>query len=129
MDPHTSLTVLAALTVALIAAAIVIGFRLMRASPEKRERLRRLEVNRTGRLGDAFITEADASAIFYEYSVHGVYYTASQDVSALRDLLPPQPERLIGVAHIKYSAKNPANSILICEEWSGLRPPRRAAGA
>jgi len=28
---------------------------------------------------------------------------------------------LVGVANLKYSPKNPANSILICEEWSGLR--------
>ena len=35
--------------------------------------------------------------------------------------LPAEPDRLIGVVSLKYSPKNPANSILICEEWSGLR--------
>jgi hypothetical protein len=41
----------------------------------------------------------------------------------LRDLLPAEPERLIGWSGMKYSSNNPANSILICEEWSGLRDP------
>jgi hypothetical protein len=28
---------------------------------------------------------------------------------------------LIGPASLKYAPRNPANSILICERWSGLR--------
>jgi hypothetical protein len=55
--------------------------------------------------------------------VRGVQYTASQDVESLRERLPSDPERLIGVANLKYASNNPANSILICEEWSGLRAP------
>ena len=54
-------------------------------------------------------------------------YTASQDIGTLRDRLPAEPERLIGVASLKYSPNNPANSILICEDWSGLRAPSQAA--
>jgi len=50
-----------------------------------------------------------------------VEYNASQDIAALRDLLPAEPGRLVGMANLKYSPKNPANSILICEDWSGLR--------
>ena len=57
------------------------------------------------------------------YTVRGVHYTASQDVSALREFLPAEAHRLIGVSGLKYSSKNPANSILVCEEWSGLRAP------
>ena len=87
-----------------------------------------MHVNRQGRLGDAFITEASDTLIYYQYSVHGVQYAASQDISALRDRLPDDPERLIGLAHLKYAVRNPANSILLCEEWSGLRAPRRMAG-
>ena len=122
------LAILTGLATVLLAVVAVIVVRSFQRSPEKRELNRRLEVNRHGRLGDAFITEANESAIYYEYSVHGVHYTASQDVSALRDRLPAQPERLIGVANLKYAVRNPANSILLCEEWSGLRPPARMAG-
>jgi hypothetical protein len=47
----------------------------------------------------------------------------------MRDQLPDDTERLGGMVTIKYSGQNPANSILICEEWSGLRlpPPKSSA--
>jgi hypothetical protein len=72
------------------------------------------------------ISEATESTLYYFYTVRGVHYTASQDVSALRKYLPADSHRLIGVASLKYSPKNPANSILVCEEWSGLRSPAPA---
>src|SRR5271170_141273 len=104
----------------LVAVAILIA-RQIQGTPDKRERKRRLTVNMEGRLGDALITEATDSALYYSYSVGGVQYEASQDVASLRHLLPPEPERLIGLASLKYTQRNPANSILICERWSGLR--------
>jgi hypothetical protein len=51
-----------------------------------------------------------------------VAYTTSQDASEFKGLLPSETANLIGPNAMKYSSKNPANSILICEEWSGLRP-------
>jgi hypothetical protein len=69
------------------------------------------------------INEVTADALYYSYSVGGVQYEASQDITALRHLLPAEPERLIGWSGMKYSSNNPANSILICEEWCGLRDP------
>jgi len=93
----------------------------MRGNPEKREQKRRLELHRQGRLGDAMITEASTDALYYSYCVRGVQYAASQDITALRDWLPADPERLIGFASLKYAPNNPANSILVCEEWSGIR--------
>ena len=107
--------------VAVIGGGLFIGLRLAAGSPEKRERKRRLMIHQQGRLGDAFITEADGNTVFFEYSIHGVHYSTSQDVSALRHLLPGVPEQLIGVANMKYLTRNPANSILVCEEWNGLR--------
>ncbi len=97
----------------------------MRATPEKRERLRRLSIHTSGRLGDAFLTEVRENLLHYTYKVRGVQYEASQDVSTLRDRLPADPERMIGMVGMKYLSKNPANSILVCEEWSGLREPFR----
>jgi len=114
--------VLCGVSAALIALAIWIALRV-HGTPEKRERKRRLNVHRQGRLGDAMISEATESTLYYFYTVRGVQYTASQDVSTLREYLPVDPHRLIGVAGLKYSSKNPANSILVCEEWSGLRAP------
>ena len=88
-------------------------------------------MNSNGRLGDATIMEISDDAIFYEYSVGGVTYTASQDISQLREMIPGDPQRLIGrPASLKYSSQNPANSILLCEEWSGLRlgPANQTSG-
>ena len=113
-----------ALAAAAAAPAIWIA-RRMRSTPEKRERLRRLSIHNTGRLGEAFLTEVRENLLDYTYKVRGVQYEASQDVSALRDQLPADPDRMIGMAGMKYLSKNPANSILICEEWSGLREPSR----
>lgn len=94
-----------------------------RGTPEKRERQRRLAVQQRGRIGDAMINEVSGDALYYSYSVGGVQYEASQDITALRGHLPAEPERLIGWSGMKYAPNNPANSILICEEWSGLRGP------
>ncbi len=121
MQPNQQLAILTVAALALIAAGVWIALCVSKKSPEKREKRRRLHVNQVGRLGDALITEASDAFFYYTYSVHGVEYSASQDVSALRTHLPSEPERLVGVAHLKYSPKNPANSILLCEEWSGLR--------
>lgn len=128
MTAGLELAALGGLSLALIALAVWIVLQVKERNPERRERNRRLFLNQRGRLGDALITEATADIIYYAYSVHGVQYTASQDISALRDKLPAEPERLIGVANLKYAVRNPANSIVICEEWSGLRVPAKVEG-
>jgi len=121
VSPGVQLAALVGLAIALIALGVWIALRVVHGSPEKRERKRRLHINRNGRLGDALITEATETSLYYSYSVHGVEYSASQDIAALRDRLPPELGRLVGLANLKYAPKNPANSILICEEWSGIR--------
>lgn len=115
------------ISVALLALAIYIVFRF-RLKPKDKEKRRRLTVNLYGRLGDATITEVHENTIFYSYTVRGVGYTASQDIAQLREHVPADPERLIGPATLKYSPRNPANSIILCEEWSGLRmtPPAKS---
>jgi hypothetical protein len=127
ISPGTKLILLAALGISVTTFGVRMALNTMRTSPDKRERKRRLELHQHGRLGDALITEASETMLYYTYSVRGVQYEASQDVSGLRELLPPEPERLIGPASLKYSSRNPGNSMLICEEWSGLRAPSRAA--
>jgi hypothetical protein len=123
MSAGTQIAGLIGVAVALVVVAILVVLRV-RGSPEKRERKRRLAVHRQGRLGDALITEATGETLYYSYSIRGVQYTASQDITSLRERLPAEPERLIGVASLKYAPNNPANSILVCEEWSGIRDSR-----
>jgi hypothetical protein len=119
--PLTQTLVIGAVSVPVIAAGIFVVLRIRR-KPKDKEKLRRLDVNLNGRLGDATITDINDDAIIYEYSVRGLTYTASQDISQLRELIPAESHRLIGrPASLKYSSQNPANSILLCEEWSGLR--------
>ena len=114
--------VIGGLSLPVLAAGIFVVLRIRR-KPKDKEKLRRLEVNTNGRLGDATITDITDEAIVYEYSVGGLTYTASQDISQLREMIPAESHRLIGrPASLKYSTHNPANSILLCEEWSGLRP-------
>lgn len=94
-------------------------------NPEKRERRRRKRVHERGRMGEAYITGFDETSLFYSYSVGGVQYETSQDISKLRDRLPAEPQHLLGNARLKYLLENPGNSILLCEEWSGLQAPQR----
>jgi hypothetical protein len=119
-----------AVSASAIAAGVWIALRIRR-KPKDKEKLRRLEVNSSGRLGDATIMEISDDAIIYEYSIGGLTYTASQDISQLRELIPADSHRLIGrPASLKYTTQNPANSILLCEEWSGLRlgPANQTSG-
>jgi hypothetical protein len=122
--------VIGAVSLPVVAAGIFVVLRIRR-KPKDKEKRRRLEVNLSGRLGDATITDINDDAIIYEYSVRGLTYTASQDISQLHELIPSDSHRLIGrPTSIKYSSQNPANSILLCEAWSGLRlgPANQGSG-
>ena len=116
--------VLAIIAAVLIVVGLLILYQIRRG-PKDKEKRRRQSVNMYGRLGDATITEVQDNTIFYSYSVGGVTYTASQDISQLRERMPEDWEKLIGPVSLKYAPRNPANSIVVCEEWSGLRtkPP------
>jgi hypothetical protein len=115
-------SMLALVALLLIGAGIWL-FLNSRQTAAERERKRRLIVSRTGRMGDATIIDVRDCVLFYSYEVRGVAYTTSQDASELKNLLPPETSTLVGPTALKYSSNNPANSIVICEEWSGLRPP------
>jgi hypothetical protein len=111
-----------ALLAALVAIVAIMGWRAWRASrvsPAERERLRRAELVRTGKMGDATLMDIQENHLFYAYLVRGVEYTASQDVSLLRDCVPPDLSLLSAVS-VRYHSRNPANSIVVAEEWSGL---------
>jgi hypothetical protein len=112
-----------ALGAILVALAGALGYRTWKASritPEEIERRRRAELVALGKTGDALLVEFRDPFIFYSYDVRGVEYTASQDVTLLRDRLTGDLAEL-GPVSVKYDARNPANSIVVAEEWSGLR--------
>lgn len=104
---------------ALLALAGWIVYR-RRLTPQEKERRRRMALNRWQRTVEGLVLDAAADLIQYQYELRGVAYSASQDVSTLRHLLPDDPARLAGPVNVKYDPRNPANSIVLCEEWSGL---------
>ena len=99
-----------------------------RKDPAELERLRRLDVNKRGRISagrivDLVEVEAAASKpslVVYSYEVAGVTYQAAQDVTALPEIANIVQFLPGRTASVKYDPKRPANSIIACEEWSGL---------
>jgi hypothetical protein len=122
-----SLTVAETVTLALAGVLAVIlsimGYRAWqrsRVTPEERERQRRAALVAHGKMGDAMLVEFREDLVFYSYHVRGVEYTASQDVAKLLQYLPADLST-VGPVSVKYDARNPANSIVLAESWTGLR--------
>jgi len=109
---------------ALLAAIVaILGYRAWKASrvtPEERERQRRAALSASGKISDAMLVEFRDNNLFYSYLVRGVEYTACQEVSSLLDRLPGDLSS-VGAVSVKYDPRNPANSIVVAERWSGLR--------
>ena len=97
-------------------------------SDAERERERRLAVNAVGRMTDGALLEAlnsrgdpkNALLLFYQYSVSGVGYSAGQDISGLHGQALAEAYWPGTAVTVKYDPQNPANSIVVCEQWSGL---------
>ncbi len=108
-------------------AAVALGawgvYRYIRGRPSaaELERRRRNGLRSRGKVGDANLLEYREHMVFYSYAIGGVEYTACQDLSDLQPLLPADLWSTIGPASIRYDPRNPANSIVLCEEWTGLR--------
>ena len=118
--------------------------------PDEAERRRRSRLNQIGRIVEGKVVEiieapaAPAQAprrfgrlrkrsaagktpdarcllVCYSYSISGVTYETAQDITGLEEracpgrVVPGQP------ASVKYDPANPSNSILISDDWSGLR--------
>jgi hypothetical protein len=123
--PHTAAEQvgLVLVGVAVVTAAGILIYRAWkrsRISPEELERRRRELLVASGKMGDAMLVEIRDDLLFYAYLVRGVEYTASQDVSRLKDRIPGDLSS-IGPVAVRYDSRNPANSIVVAEQWSGLR--------
>jgi len=102
---------------------------LRRPSAEEIERRRREQLARTGRITDGVILDARTlsgedsisptpEVLVYSYRLAGVTYNCAQDVSRL-------PDQVIGFridqpVQLRYDPRNPGNSILVSESWTGL---------
>jgi len=112
--------------------------RWRRKSPEELEHLRRLDVNRRGRITTGHVIDLVeqpsgrengllARLIVYRYEVAGVTYEAVQDVSFLADVGWGPHVMADQTAGVKYDHWRPANSIIACEEWHGIQEARASA--
>ena len=144
-DPH----VIGALAAsAACAGGVTLWLKLRRKpDPEELERERRAQLVRSGRIMDGTIldvtlpgvtlpdvTTPDVTAngkgevayILYHYEIGGVEYECSQDVSALRDYVKAEDLRLTFPCSVRYDVRRPENSIVVAENWSGLRRTARS---
>jgi hypothetical protein len=114
----------------LVASAAWYWARSHRQTPEQREYQRRQRLSNMGRITDGNVLDfrevgengsSPMRLLIYSYDVGGVSYECSQDVSSLRRAFDVQACRLGLPASIKYDPQNPANSIVVAENWIGLR--------
>jgi len=139
MNPVRFYSLITAASAGVFAAGYYLS-RLNRKTPEDRERERRLWLSQHGRIVDGTVMDAEelptpmaarpgktngearsVQLIMYQYDIAGVHYEASQDVTYLRQFIDLHSCRLGLPASIKYDPRNPGNSIVIAESWSGLR--------
>ena len=138
---------LAAGAALLVFSAVVYTLFRTPEDTEETERRRRLHLNRIGRIAEGHIVDLVEQAeelpaarggwlrsnpaagkaplqrkhVWYSYSISGVTYQTAQDITGLDSQV--QHDRLVPghPASVKYDAANPTNSILVADDWSGLR--------
>lgn len=59
--------------------------------------------------------------LYYTYSISGVTYETAQDVTGLEEQAHVSRIAAGQTASVKYDPSNPSNSILLADDWSGLR--------
>jgi hypothetical protein len=134
---------------AAVAAVAMIAYAFLRPAenPEEVERKRRLHLNQIGRIAEGQVvelvehppdTDKARKSLFgprarpllnlgpryfvsYSYAISGVTYHTAQDISGLQSQV--RFERLVAgqPASVKYDPANPSDSILVADDWSGLR--------
>jgi hypothetical protein len=128
-------------------AMLVYAFARPASDPDGEERKRRLHLNHIGRIAEGQVVELAQHAapavegkrglrgakarpladgrprhlVSYSYSISGVTYETAQDITGLESQV--RFERLVAgyPASVKYDPSNPSDSILVADDWSGLR--------
>jgi len=62
--------------------------------------------------------------LMFSYLIGGVNYECSQDITDMREVLDAAEVRAGFPCTVRYQPGNPQNSIVVAEDWTGLR--RRA---
>jgi hypothetical protein len=120
-----------------LAALLAVGLWLVlrkRPTPEELERARRLFLAHSGRLVDGMlldVCEVDApvkndagrtlTMLLYSYRIGGVNYESSQDITDMAGVVDAAQVRAGFPCSARYQPGSPQNSIVVAEDWSGLR--------
>jgi hypothetical protein len=119
----------AVLGAALLALGLWLVFR-KRPTAEELARARRLFLAHSGRLVDGMlldVCEVEAedgrtlTMLLYSYRIGGVDYESSQDITNMRGVVDALQVRAGFPCSARYQPGNPHNSIVVAEEWTGLR--------
>lgn len=138
-----------AMAAAAVAAIAMIAYAFFRPTeePGEAERRRRLHLNQIGRIAEGQVVELaehppeppekskklfgsrahslgdlrPRHLVTYSYAISGVTYHTAQDITGLEGQI--RLERLVAgqPASVKYDPSNPSDSILVADDWSGLR--------
>jgi hypothetical protein len=104
-----------------------------RPSEEELEKARRDHLVQFGRIMDGTVIDISdltpndcgrpngMRLILYKYEISGVVYECSQDVTLLQDSVNIYDCRLGFPCSVRYDPHRPINSIVVAEDWSGLR--------
>ncbi len=101
-----------------------------RPSAEEQERTRRQFLVQSGRLVDGMlldICEVEAkdgrtlTMLLFNYRIAGVDYECSQDITDMGEVVDVAQVRAGFPCSVRYQSGNPQNSIVVAEDWSGLR--------
>ncbi|MGD0903904.1 MAG: hypothetical protein ABR924_13280 [Terracidiphilus sp.] len=114
-----------------ILAAVALWFVFRkRPTPEELERTRRQFLVQFGRLVDGMLLDVcqveaeDGRALtmlVYHYRIASVDYECSQDVTGMAGAFDAAQVRAGFPCTVRYQPGNHHNSIVVAEEWSGLR--------
>jgi hypothetical protein len=97
---------------------------------EELERRRREFLVRSGRIVDGMLLdvyEVDAedgrklTLVLFNYRIGGVDYECSQDITNMAEVVDPKRIQLGLPCSVRYQPGNPQNSVVVAEQWTGLR--------
>jgi hypothetical protein len=127
----TELEIAAGVTFMVLLAGLGIWLVLRnRPTAAEIERARRHFLTQSGRILDGMLLDVcevpaedgrTLTMLLYSYRIAGVDYESSQDVTDMREIVDPAQVRAGFPCSIRYQPGSPQNSIVVAEEWSGLR--------
>lgn len=113
-----------------LAAFTVWWLRLHRPTSDEIEQARRALLASKGRLVDGMLLDicelegkdgTFRTMLEYSYRIAGVEYECSQDITTMGDTIDPADVRAGFPCFVRYMQHSPQNSIIVAEQWSGLR--------